>query len=457
MTQTLERIIGTVRAMFAAGGPGAPELDRGLDLLEAPRRWLRLFAGNPPWADARSLGLPAAIAAEVARLTTVELAGHIAGGARAAFLDEQLQPVLAALRGQCEFAAACGGIMMKPYVAGRRVAVDFVLPGGFIPTQWDGQGRITGAVFLERFSQGGADYTRLEHHRLTDEGYVVENRAFCAGKGGGLGRETPLAAVPRWAALSPRVCLAAEDAPAGPLFSYFKLPFANAAQPGSPLGVAVYGRAESLLEEADRQYERLLWEYEGSELAVDASVGALDVQNGEARLPRAKRRLFRELAVTGADGGDLYRVFSPAIRDESLLRGLDSLLKRIEFACCLSYGTLSDPQAVAKTAEEIKMSKQRSYSAVCDIQKSLEGALRDLVRAMDAYATLYGLAPEGGYEAAFHFGDGVAVDTDTERAQMRLDCQAGAAAWWEYRAKFYGESEEEARLRADEARKGDGA
>ena len=105
--------------------------------------------------------------------------------------------------------------------------------------------------------------------------------------------------------------------------------------------------------------------------------------------PRAKRRLFRELAVTGADGGDLYRVFSPAIRDESLLRGLDSLLKRIEFACCLSYGTLSDPQAVAKTAEEIKMSKQRSYSAVCDIQKSLEGALRDLVRAMDAYATLY--------------------------------------------------------------------
>ena len=76
---------------------------------------------------------------------------------------------------------------------------------------------------------------------------------------------------------------------------------------------------------------------------------------------------------------------------------------------------------------------------------------------MDAYATLYGLAPEGGYEAAFHFGDGVAVDTDTERAQMRLDCQAGAAAWWEYRAKFYGESEEEARLRADEARKGDGA
>ena len=78
-------------------------------------------------------------------------------------------------------------------------------------------------------------------------------------------------------------------------------------------------------------------------------------------------------------------------------------------------------------------------------------SLRGLVRAMDVYATLYRLAPEGGYEAVFRFGDAVVTDTAAERLAMRQDCIDGAAAWWEYRARFYGEDEATARARAAEA------
>lgn len=477
MTQTLERMRRAVGGLLAGPRPqkeGAglqealedclrqplarPEEGRAARLLAAPRRWLQMMAGPPAWSDSPSLNLAGAIAGEVARLATVELEARVQGGPRAAYLDRQLQPVLAALRTQCEYAAGCGGVMMKPCVEGKRIAVDFALPGQFLPTAWDGRGNITGAVFVEQRTLGRACYTRLEHHRSTPEGYVVENRAFRAAAPGVLGRPVPLAEVPLWAGLTPRVVLTGPggQGPAVPLFSYFKMPFANAADPGSPLGASVFARAEGLLAEADRQYGRLLWEYEGSELAVDASVGAVQAADGRYTMPRGRRRLFRELAVTGADGGDLYRVFSPAIRDESLLRGLDSLLKRIEFACCLSYGTLSDPQSVARTAEEIRMSKQRSFAAVCDIQKALRTALEQLVAAMDACATLYGLAPAGEYQLALCFGDGITTDTATERSQMRLDCQAGAACWWEYRMKFYGECEAQARARAAEAREEQG-
>lgn len=460
MTHTLERMFRAAGGLLTGAGPAAappaaaPDPEAGARLLAAPRRWLRRMAGPPPGSDAAGLNLAGAIAGEVARLATVELEAHVEGGARAAFLDAQLQPVLAALRTQCEFAAGCGGVMMKPWLEDGHIAVDFALPGDFVPTAWDGRGRITGVAFVEKRQLGGACYTRLEHHRLGPEGYTVDNRAFRSASPAVLGKEVPLASVPRWARLSPRVTLAGPGGgPRKPLFSYLKMPFANAADPASPLGVSVFGRAEGLLDEADRQYARLLWEYEGSELAVDASVGAVQpAGDGAFAMPRGKRRLFRELAVSGADGGDLYRVFSPAIRDENLLRGLDSLLKRIEFACCLSYGTLSDPQSVAKTAEEIKMSKQRSYAAVCDVQKALHGALEDLVWAMDACATLYGLAPAGPWRLRCRFGDGVLTDSAAEREQMRKDCQAGAAAWWEYRMRFYGESEQQARQRAAEAR-----
>ena len=256
--------------------------------------------------------------------------------------------------------------------------------------------------------------------------------------------------------LSPKTTLRCADGSllTKPLFAYFKMPFANQEDISSPLGVSVYSRAIGILEQADRQYTRILWEYEGSELAVDASIGALQTENGMMRLPHGKERLFRELAIDRGDGGDLYSVFSPAIRDGSLFNGLNQLLKRIEFACYLSYGTLSDPQSVEKTAEEIKMSRQRSFSAVCDTQKSLAAALETLVDAMDVYASLYALCPGGTYALQLQFGDAIAVDTEREREAMRADCKDGAAAWWEYRMKFYGESEAVARAYASEAAAG---
>ena len=61
-------------------------------------------------------------------------------------------------------------------------------------------------------------------------------------------------------------------------------------------------------------------------------------------------------------------------------------MKLIEFACCLAYGTLSDPQNVDKTATEIKTSKQRSYTFVSDTQQALQTALEDLVYAMNFWA-----------------------------------------------------------------------
>ena len=45
--------------------------------------------------------------------------------------------------------------------------------------------------------------------------------------------------------------------------------------------------------------------------------------------------------------------FSPDIRSDPLFKGFNAQLKLIEFNCSLAYGTISDPQNVDKTAEEI--------------------------------------------------------------------------------------------------------
>lgn len=427
------------------------EINVSSEMQKAISLWLKLFQDDAPWLGdtTQSLGLPAAIAAEFARLVLVEFDSQITGSARADWLNEEYQELLQQLRNAVELACAGGGVVFKPYPDGSGLALDCVPAWRFFPTSFNSRGQVTGAIFTERVTKGSAYYTRLEHHALTAQGYVIRNMAFLSYSEESLGNQCPLDAVAEWEALEPELTISYKEdgsAPERPLFAYFKLPFANTVDLESPLGVAVYSRAVELIHRADEQYSRILWEFEGSELAVDAAVGALPRTGPDgkpAKLPARQKRLFRQLSIDGGQG-DLYKVFSPEIRDTSLFNGLDKLLKRIEFNCSLAYGTLSDPSSVEKTAEEIRTSKQRSYSAVCDMQARLQEALEQLVWCMDFYATLYNLAPRGEYEVSYTFGDGILEDTDKEFARRLQLVSNGYLKPEKLLAWYYGVSEEEA-------------
>lgn len=424
----------------------------GTKMQKAIELWTQMFMNEAPWLDSttQSAALSAAIASEIARLVTVELESAVTGSERGEWLDGQMRAVFDALPRNMEYACAGGAMAFKPYVDGGRIAVDCVPAWRFLPTSFNSRGDVTGAVFPERVVRGKRWYTRMEYHSRTDAGYTVRNLAFRSNTESELGTPCTLGEVDEWADLETELVIRYADGSAidGMLFAVFRVPFANNIDPASPLGVSVYSRAVDLIREADRQYSRILWEYEGSELAVDASDGALDIRAGadgtKVITPQRSKRLFRQLNIDQGTGGDLYKVFSPAIRDTALFNGFDKLLRRIEFNCSLAYGTLSDPQNVDKTAEEIRSSKQRSYSAVCAIQKQLEGALRHLVWIMDFYATLYKLCPRGEYELTVAWGDGVLQDTDKEYARRRELADAGYLKPEKLVAWYFGVSEEEA-------------
>jgi A118 family predicted phage portal protein len=123
---------------------------------------------------------------------------------------------------------------------------------------------------------------------------------------------------------------------------------------------------------------------------------------------------------------------------------------KIEDQCCLSRGTLSDPNDIARTATEMKIMKQRSYATVSDIQEALGDALNDLVYAMYCLSTLYELAPDGEYETSFTWDDSIITDADTEREVDRQDVRDGFMLPYEYRMKWYGEDEKTAKKKLAE-------
>lgn len=404
--------------------------------------WAKMYKNEPPWKEKniKLCGLPAAIAGEFARLVTLELKTEVTGND---FINEEYQAVVSDIRKYTEYACAKGGLAMKPYASEGHIEVDMVQADRFFPTKFNSRGEVTAAVFAESLTVGKKVYTRLEYHQHEGTMYHINNKAFVKQDLDNvevLGKEVPLTAVPEWANLQEEVTLKNVKMP---LFAYFKIPNANNVDDTSPLGVSVYSRAINDIKEADNQWTRLLWEFEGSELAIDADITLFKKDDkGNYEFPKGKDRLFRIMDLD--DNAEKYKVFAPAIRDENLINGFNAILRRIEFNVGLAYGTLSDPNTVDKTAEEIKASKQRSYSTVSDIQKSLQTALEQLVYAMDVMAQLSGLSGRKKYEMSFDWDDSIVIDKEQELASMQQDAVAGFIRKELYVAAKYGVSEEEA-------------
>ena len=119
---------------------------------------------------------------------------------------------------------------------------------------------------------------------------------------------------------------------------------------------------------------------------------------------------------------------------------MEEYKREIEFSVGLAYGDLSDVQEVAKTATEIKASKNRKYNRVTAIQNNLYDCLEDFAAGLAFYNSML----NSGYEFSCKFNDSILTDEEAERQQDRQDVSMGAMTLVEYRAKWYNETEEEA-------------
>ena len=413
--------------------------------------WASVFNNCPKWASKKNQvyteGDARSVCVELARLTTLELESQVSGSDRAEYINKVYQSVIEQIDTYAEYGMAKGGLIMKPNPTADGITVDFVQADCFVPVSFDSSGRMTAAVFLDTKKRGSKYFRKLEAHNLTQSGYRIINRAYASSTDAILGNEIPLSSVDEWADIAPDVTLPYIKEP---LFGYFKVPFSNPIDNTSPLGPSVFADvlADGTLQLADQQYSRIAREYEITEPALFLATEYLK-QDGIAgpKLPDGNKRIYREVEDAGGlhNGHGLFEVYSPAIRDTSLLAGLNRYKQDIEFKCGLSYGTLSDIQLVDKTATEIISSKQRSHSTVKKLQKALQTSLEQLVNAIDEQVSLYNLAPEGDYEVAFKWDDSILIDSNTEQSIRMQEVQSGIVKPESYLMWRYGVSEEEAK------------
>ena len=427
--------------------------------------WYAMYRGAAPWLEegkVYSLNLPSFICSELARQITLEMkwnitgvgqdaAGNALSNPRAEYLAAEFGRLMHNLRTRLEQGCAAGGMVVKPYPKNGHLHFDYCMDWSLYPVAFDDDGNIADVIFRDTFTDGGTIYTRLERHRLDGEDVIITQRAFKSHVKDAIGTEIPLSDVPAWADLEPEAVVRAAG---GQLFGWYKVPMANTADVDCPLGASVFDKAVGLIRDADEQYSRIKWEYKGTELAIDVDPNVLRPKKGASggmEMPKLNDRLFRGVDL-GTD--DSYHIFSPAIRDTSLFNGLNNMFMRIEDLCGLSRGTISDPNAEARTATELKIQGQRTYATVADNQAALERCLRDVIRVMDKYADLYNLAPRGDYEVSFEWDDSIITDSAQQLSERLTLMNAGVISSEEIRAWYLGETQAQAKKAIEDIQKG---
>lgn len=439
---------------------------------EALIKWRQMYQGNPPWVNDRvqTMNLSALVCSRVAKRITLEAKysitgagtqadGTAAGNPRSDFLSaEANENLFPRLRPKIEIAGAAGGMIIKPYPREDRKGFyfSFCFDWDICPVAFDGAGGLSDVILPDCFQRGKTYYTRLERHTLQGTDVTIENRAYRSNDPNALGSRCNLSEVPQWAGLEERAIIKNAG---GMLFGWYRVAGANTVDLNCPLGAAVFDKASNVIKEADEKlYSGLLWEYESGERAVHVDENALKPKTrtivndaGQRitvevteRVSRLNDRLYRKVpGIQKSDMADLFEVFSPPFREASYLNGLNQLKMQIEDLCELSRGTISDANEVARTATELNIVRQESYTTIADNQASLETALKDVIRAMDVYATLYDMAPPGEYEFSVDWGDAI-TDRNEELSRMLLLMNAGIMSKSEIRRKYTGETEEQA-------------
>ena len=405
-------------------------------MIDAINNWKRMLNGEADWITdyITSLGIEEGICREFADCALVEMETSVSNER----LDKIYQKNIVSLNENLQEGLALGSFVLKPLGG---TAAEFVPVDKIIPISFGDDGKLNDIAFLTVKKVGDTDYfTRLERHYFVNGNLTIENKCFHSQTANDIGLPCSLESVEEWENIEP-----------GPItypgmnrmdFGFYRNPIKNKID-GSACGVSIFDSAIDMIKKADIQGARLDWEYESGERAIHVDNRALkqDKSTGKFGMSKLNKRLYRGMNLEAGKDQELLKEYSPEMRDEAFKRGLEEYKREIEFSVGLAYGDLSNAQEVAKTATEIKASKNRKYNRVTAIQNNLYDCLEDFVAGLAFYNSML----NSGYEFSCKFNDSILTDEETERQQDRQDVSMGVMSHLEYRMKWYNEDEETAK------------
>lgn len=301
--------------------------------------------------------------------------------------------------------------------------------------------RITEAAFASSITEKGKKYLLLEVHTLDGNGcYIIENHRFLAENEQLAEEELPSNMIRRFCTGSPV-----------PWFAIFMPNIENDAEDNNGLGVSIIHGAIDALKAVDLCFNNFCSDfYLGQKkIFMEKSLVEMDDVGNEIAPDDVHQQLFTFIKFpeeNQSDGKKFIQEFNPALRVDDNTKGVQSALDYLSFKCGLGNKHYQFNGGTVVTATQYTGDKQDLIQNADKHYAEVERFLLSLVRSVIHIGkNLMGADVADNAEIEIDFDRSVIIDDTAERLQDLQEVRDGLMAKWEYRVKWYGETENEAK------------
>lgn len=308
-----------------------------------------------------------------------------------------------------------------------------------IPISWS-NGVVTEASFVSELVHSGKTYYVVSSHIKEDDGYVIYNDLIDTNY--------------KTASLNINLLPVLRTKSLKPLFYIMKTNIANNIDLDSPMGLSIYANAIDTLKGCDVAYDCCLREVITGQRIVMMNKCLLTTDDsGRPIAPQDVKQTYMQFFGDDAqsDVSEFIKEFHPTLNTDALDKELQNQLNMLSSKVGLgsNYYRFDSSSGVVTATEYVGERNDFMRNAV-KISKSIKIALKDLVLGiLFVGKNILGANVDDNAKIDITLSDGVVEDDAKEREQDRQDVRDGIMTKAEYRAKWYGETIEEAKAVID--------
>lgn len=322
-----------------------------------------------------------------------------------------------------------------------KISINYVDAPNIFPVSWN-NGKVTECIFTFPHTIARKKYVQLQSHLLENGEYVIKNTVLRCDSGSQEGTELP---EKKWKQLKPFKELAKEVRTgfSEPQFVIDRLNITNNADENNPMGVAIFANALDTLKKLDIEYDSYCNEFELGRKRIFVRPEMLTNADGTPAFDPGDS-VFYALPDDDANGEGLLKEIDMSLRAEQHSKAINDDLNYLSLKCGFGTDRYQFGATGAKTATEIISENSDMYRMIKKHEILLEDALRQLIQIIIRLGMILGNTLNPECEITIDFDDSIIEDKETERSRDRQDVSMGVMSLVEYRAKWYGESEEDA-------------
>lgn len=327
-----------------------------------------------------------------------------------------------------------------------KIKIEYVSAQNIYPVSWH-NGRVTECVFTFPKTVNRKKYIQLQYHKLEGEQYVIKNTVLEVVPGSREGKELTEA---EWKQLRPfhRMTAQIETGSAEPQYVIDRLNIVNNADndESNPMGVAIFANAVDVLRGLDMVYDSYCNEFELGRKRVFVAPEMIKNKDGSLAFDPEDTVFYKmpeDYNEKSKEG--MIHEMNMELRTEQHSTGINDGLKYLSLKCGFGTEHYKFDGGGVKTATEVISENSDMYRMLKKHEVILNQVLEELVRIIIRLGITLGIPLQQETGISIDFDDSIIEDKAAERQQDRQDVSMGAMELWEYRAKYYNETEEKAK------------